>query len=110
VSDHKSDGGEAVGQTEVASSARTDHSDDEVTAGPIGYGRPPKHSQFAMGKSGNPKGRPTGSKNFGLVIEAELNAKIPINGSAERSLSARRSPSSSSTRPRRAIRRPSRSS
>jgi len=26
----------------------------------IGYGKPPKSSQFKRGKSGNPKGRPRG--------------------------------------------------
>lgn len=29
----------------------------------IGYKKPPKKSQFKKGKSGNPKGRPKGSKN-----------------------------------------------
>jgi hypothetical protein len=29
----------------------------------VGYGRPPKHSQFGPGQSGNPAGRPRGSKN-----------------------------------------------
>lgn len=24
----------------------------------VGYGKPPKHTQFKKGKSGNPKGRP----------------------------------------------------
>jgi hypothetical protein len=28
-----------------------------------GYGKPPKHSRFRAGTSGNPKGRPRGSKN-----------------------------------------------
>lgn len=30
----------------------------------IGYGRPPKHTRFKPGQSGNPKGRPKGSRNF----------------------------------------------
>jgi len=29
----------------------------------IGYGKPPKASQFPTGKSGNPKGRPKGTKS-----------------------------------------------
>ncbi len=31
---------------------------------PVGYQKPPKKSRFPRGRSGNPKGRPMGSKNF----------------------------------------------
>ena len=34
----------------------------------VGYGRPPAHARFKPGKSGNPRGRPTGRKNLTTVI------------------------------------------
>jgi hypothetical protein len=52
----------------------------------IGYRRPPKHSRFAKGQSGNPSGRPKGARSFKTIIEAELNEKLTIieNGKSRR--------------------------
>jgi hypothetical protein len=38
----------------------------------VGHGRPPKGTQFRKGQSGNPSGRPRGSKKFLTDLEEEL--------------------------------------
>ncbi len=44
----------------------------------VGFKKPPKHSQFQPGQSGNPKGRPKGTKIFRTDLEEELQTKIVI--------------------------------
>jgi hypothetical protein len=46
----------------------------------VGYGKPPEHTQFKTGTSGNPKGRPKGSKNFNTIFESAFNAKLEVTG------------------------------
>jgi hypothetical protein len=48
----------------------------------VGYGKPPVHSQFQKGKSGNPKGKPKGKKNVKTMIRDILFEPLPmqVNG------------------------------
>lgn len=49
----------------------------------VGYKKPPKHTQFKKGKSGNPTGRPEGSKNKPKGAEALIRELILKEGLSE---------------------------
>ena len=52
----------------------------------IGYAKPPKETRFQSGKSGNPSGRPKGTRSFQQELNAILQEKITvtINGKPRR--------------------------
>ena len=52
----------------------------------VGYGRPPRATQFASGESGNPRGRPKGSRTVGAILQDILRQKIAVteNGKTRR--------------------------
>jgi Family of unknown function (DUF5681) len=52
----------------------------------VGYGRPPKATQFKKGQSGNPKGRPKGTRPVGAVLQEILGQRIAVteNGRTRR--------------------------
>jgi hypothetical protein len=58
--------------------------DDQDTTYDVGFGKPPKTSQFRKGSSGNPKGRPKGRRNLATVLERTLQEKVVINESGVR--------------------------
>lgn len=47
----------------------------------VGYGRPPRHTRFRPGRSGNPKGRPKGAKNETTILHEIMNRPIEIRES-----------------------------
>jgi hypothetical protein len=52
---------------------------DDDSGYEIGFGKPPKHSRFHKGLSGNPKGRPKGTRNLATVLERTLREKVVIS-------------------------------
>ena len=57
----------------------------------VGYGRPPKHTRFKPGHSGNPKGRPKGTMNLKTDLMEELSERISVSeGGKSKKLSKQR--------------------
>jgi hypothetical protein len=57
----------------------------------VGYGKPPQRTQFKRGKSGNPRGRPKGTKNLKTDLQEELAEKILVQeGDQARRMSKQR--------------------
>ena len=54
--------------------------DKSKDAAPVGYSRPPMHSRFAPGKSGNPAGRPKQAPSFMNDLLGELGEEVPVAG------------------------------
>jgi hypothetical protein len=56
----------------------------------VGFGKPPKHSRFKPGQSGNSRGRPKGRVPTTQLLEQHLNAKITVTvGGTQKTITRR---------------------
>ena len=50
----------------------------------VGYGKPPRSTQFKPGRSGNRAGRPPDAKNFATALEQELKSRVLVTENGRR--------------------------
>ncbi len=60
--------------------------DDAGPSAKVGYKRPPLHTRFTPGVSGNPRGRQKGVRNFAADVKRTL--EIPVRDANRRDMGA----------------------
>ena len=50
----------------------------------VGYRKPPRSTRFKKGQSGNPRGRPSGSKNLSTLLSEALNEPVTVTENGRR--------------------------
>jgi hypothetical protein len=69
------------------------HNSDHTDAGDyeVGYGKPPKHTRFRQGQSGNPRGRAKNTRNLKTELRSVLDETLSLSmAGREVKLSARK--------------------
>ena len=50
----------------------------------VGYKKPPRHTRFRKGQSGNLAGRPKGTVNFATALDQAVSAQVVVNEGGQR--------------------------
>jgi hypothetical protein len=58
--------------------------DDQEPAYAVGYRKPPRHTRFQPGVSGNPRGRPKAAKNLSTLVHEALNELVVVTENGRR--------------------------
>jgi hypothetical protein len=68
----------AIGQTTPRENERTDMSSSKKDRPgyDVGYAKPPEHTRYKPGRSGNPRGRPKGVRNFSTDVKQT--SRMPV--------------------------------
>jgi Family of unknown function (DUF5681) len=56
----------------------------------VGYGKPPRRTRFEAGRSGNPRGRPAGSKTLSSLLSKALDEPVIVVENGRRRRIAKR--------------------
>jgi len=58
-----------------------DRNDDNYE---VGFGKPPRQTQFKKGQSGNPQGRPRGARNMATLFTQALKERVTVTENGRR--------------------------
>jgi hypothetical protein len=50
-----------------------------MSGDPVGYGKPPAHTRYRRGQSGNPGGRKRGSRNLKTIMEEVMESAVELS-------------------------------
>ncbi len=61
-----------------------DEENNDCRTGEVGYRKPPSGTRFKKGESGNPNGRPRGTRNFSSIFAKSFRERVVISENGKR--------------------------
>lgn len=75
-------GASAPGTEEPQVASEQDTSEPSSREYEVGYRKPPRHTRFKPGQSGNPRGRPKGARGLNTIVRTLMNETMVLRTSA----------------------------